>query len=222
MSDTLAHVSIVVLRKWFPPNDPLAAKIARLCILREDLFVEMQGVLADDIPQLDDHSPQFRRMYFFRKLLVTQAELSSAIQGLLGSGDFKTLLRRQTKDVQAEFRQIAKAIGRGHATLHDVRNDICAHVLESAVQRTLERIDENLPDAFGFLDLGLKANLTHYKFAGELIAEMLLKDVSVEERRKIESSKFALLAELLPMFSLIEHCLIMYSEDRGLVKLNRG
>jgi hypothetical protein len=31
------------LRKWFPPDDALAVKIARLCILREDLMLEMQG-----------------------------------------------------------------------------------------------------------------------------------------------------------------------------------
>jgi hypothetical protein len=215
---TPAHVLIVKLRKWFPPNDPIAAKIARLCILREDLLLEMQGVVADDIPQLDDYSSQFRKMYFFRNLLRTQSELSSAIQALLGDGDFKGLLRGQKKDVQTEFRKAAKAINRGHATLHDVRNDICAHVSQNAVQQALERIDERLPDAFGFLDIGPKANLTHYKFAGELTAEILLKGVSERERQMLESSKFALLAELLPTFGLIELCLIMYSEDRGLMK----
>jgi len=32
-----AYVTVVQLRKWFPPDDALAVKIARLCILREDL-----------------------------------------------------------------------------------------------------------------------------------------------------------------------------------------
>jgi len=48
-----AHVRIVVLRKWFPPDDPLAAKIARLCILREDLLIEMHGVYTESITELD-------------------------------------------------------------------------------------------------------------------------------------------------------------------------
>jgi hypothetical protein len=88
-------------------------------------------------------------------------------------------------------------------------------VLENAVQATLERIDG---EAFGFLDVGPRANLTHYKFAAGLTAEMLLKDVSKEERRDISSRKFALIAELLPTFSLIEQCLMMYATDRGLVR----
>ena len=33
---TRKHIRVVTLRKWFPPRDPLAAFMARLCILRED------------------------------------------------------------------------------------------------------------------------------------------------------------------------------------------
>src|SRR5262244_755652 len=71
-----AHVRIVVLRKWFPPHDPLAAKMARICILREDLLLEMQGVYTEDIRELDGLSPQYRRMYFLRNLMRSQMELS--------------------------------------------------------------------------------------------------------------------------------------------------
>jgi len=212
-----AHVSIVKLRKWFPPHDPLAAKIARLCILREDLLVEMQGVHTEDIKELDGHSPQFRRMYFLRSLLRTQMELSSAIQTLLGNLDFKALLEKQSDEVKTKFAEAAALIGKAHSVLKDIRNEIGGHVQESGVQAALERIEANTPNAFGLLDLGPRANLTHYKFAGELTAEILLKDVSEEERRNIQSGKFALLADLLPTFTLIEHCLIMYAEDRGLL-----
>ena len=33
----------VRLRKWFPPNDPVATAEAMLCILREDFLIEMYG-----------------------------------------------------------------------------------------------------------------------------------------------------------------------------------
>jgi hypothetical protein len=211
---TPAKVRIVRLRKWFPPHDPLAAKIARLCILREDLLIEMQGIYVEDIEELDEHSPQFRRMYFLRNMLRTQMELSGAIQVLLGDKHFKALLEKQSDGVRTEFAEVASAIGKAHSILKDVRNEIAGHVLESAVQATLERIDA---EAFGLLDLGPKANLTHYKFAGELTAEILLKDVSKEERRDISSSKFALIADLLPTFTLVERCLMMYAQDRGLL-----
>jgi hypothetical protein len=211
---TSAVVSIVKIRKWFPPDDPLAAKIARLCILREDLLIEMQAILAEDIEELDEHSPLFRRIYFYRNLFRTQVELSGALQVLLGNEDFKSLLERQTDEVKSKFAAAASAIGKAHSILKDLRNEIAGHVLESAVQAALERIDDEM---FGFWDVGLRANLTHYKFATELTAEILLKDVSKEERRDISSSKFALIADLFPTFSLIEQCLMMYAKDRSLL-----
>ncbi len=211
---TAARVSIVTLRKWFPPHDPLAAKIARLCILREDLLIEMQGVYVEDIKELDESSPQSRKMYFLRNLIRTQMELSGAIQTLLISSEFKDLLDKAPEEIQKAFREAAAIIGKAHPVARDVRNDICGHVRESAVRAALERID---PDSWGFLDVGRRANLTHYKFAGELTAEILLKDVTKEERGTISSSKFATIADLVQTFALIEVCLRMYAQDRGLL-----
>ncbi len=209
---TAARVRIVTLRKWFPPHDPLAAKIARLCILREDLLIEMQGVYVEGIKELDESSPQSRRMYFLRNLIRTQMELSGALQTLLISSEFKELLDKAPEEIQTAFGEAAAIIGKAHPVARDVRNDICGHVRESAVQAALERID---PDSWGFLDVGRKANLTHYKFAGELTAEILLKDVTKEERATISSSKFATIADLVQTFALIEVCLRLYAQDRG-------
>src|ERR1700730_765499 len=142
-----------------------------------------------------------------RLLGVLKEQRGMRRQALLGTVDFKRLLKKQASHVQAAFANGASAIGKAHPFLKGIRNEIAAHVLENAVQATLERIDG---EAFGFLDVGPRANLTHYKFAAGLTAEMLLKDVSKEERRDISSRKFALIAELLPTFSLIEQCLMMY------------
>jgi len=209
-----AHVSIVKIRKWFPPDDPLAARIARLCILREDLLLEMEGVFTEDIHALDDHSAEFRRMYFLRNLVRTQIELSGAVQVLLKDSEFKTLLAKESRQIQSDFRKAARAISRAHPIAKDVRNDICGHVREKAVQEALETID---PGAWGFLDLSRIAKHTHYKFAGELTAAILLKGVSDEEKSKIRSSKWETIAELVPVFALIERCLLIYAQDRKLL-----
>jgi hypothetical protein len=211
---TAALMRIVTLRKWFPPHDPLAAKIARLCILREDLLLEMQGVYTEDITELDEHSPQYRRMYFLRNLIRTQMELSGAIQTLLKTTEFKELLAKAPKETQKAFDEAATVLAKAHPVAKDVRNDICGHVLEKAVQEALDRI---AVDAWGFLDVGKIAKQTHYKFAGELVAEILLKGVTMEERRRIESSKFATIADLVQTFALVEVCLLMYAEDRRLL-----
>jgi hypothetical protein len=209
-----AHVQIVKLRKWFPPHDPLAAKIARLCILREDLLTEMNGVFAEQIKELDEYSENYRRLYFLRNLIRTQTEVSSGIQNLLNNSEFKLLITQQPEEVQKAFQQGAIEIGRTHTITKDVRNDICGHVRENAVQAALERIDF---DSFGFLDVGPKANFTHYQFADELTAEMLLKDVTKEERGTISSSKYAAIADSIRIFVLIERCFVIYAQDRGLL-----
>lgn len=209
-----AFISIVKIRKWFPPHDPLAAKIARLCILREDLLLEMEGMYTEDIDALDNYSAEFRRMYFLRNLVRTQIELSGAIQTLLKDKEFKNLLAKESAEIQKDFRKAAKAISKAHPLAKDVRNDICGHVREAAVQEALERIDTA---SWGFLSLDKIARYTHYKFAGELTAEILLKGVSEEERQKITSSKWSTIAEFVPLFALIERCVLIYAEDRKLL-----
>jgi hypothetical protein len=208
-----AYVRIVKLRQWFPADDPLAAPIARLCILREDLLLEMHGVYNEDVRDLDDGWPSFRRMYFLRNLVRTQSELSRGIHTLVRHPEFKKLLDKEPTPVRKQFRMAVRAISRAHQVVRDVRNDICGHVLERAVQEGLERINHA---AWGFLDLGKTADYTHYKFVEELTAELLLKDVSDEERRAIQSSKWAAIADCLPAFPLIERCLLMYVNDRKL------
>jgi|ERR1700722_2652710 len=211
-----AYVKIVKLRKWFPPHDPLAPKIARLCILREDLMLEMQGMYADDILELDGLSAASRRMYFLRNLIRTHMELSGAIRRLHSDSEFCELLEKQSAGVKEKFKTALAKLDEAHPLLKEVRNDIGGHVQESAVQAALERMSW---DSFGLLDIGPNALLTHYEFAGEITAEILLKDVSQEERLGITSNKYILIAELLPTFALIEYCLGIYAKSRNLLKL---
>ena len=46
----------VKLREWFKTSDTLAPYIARLCILREDLFLEMCGITTDGLQDPDANS----------------------------------------------------------------------------------------------------------------------------------------------------------------------
>jgi hypothetical protein len=207
-------VRIVNLQKWFPSDSPLAAKIARICILREDLLIEMQGVLTEDIEPLGGLSPEFRRIFFLRSLFQTYSELCSALQTLFGCPDFRALLGKQPDSVKAKFREQAQTIATVHPILKDVRNDVCGHVLNRTVQEALERIPE---ETFGFLEIGSTAAKSHYKFVGELVAETLLKDVPREERMNLMATKFASIATILPAFAIIDFCLALYAMDRGLL-----
>ena len=35
----------ITLREWFPADDPIAAAVATLCILREDYFIDLMGIV---------------------------------------------------------------------------------------------------------------------------------------------------------------------------------
>src|SRR5260370_37048620 len=98
-------------RQYFPPHEAIARAVARLCILREDLYLEFLALSADEIrltlpnapepfPQLDDNGPEYRRIYFLRASLRTLAEVYQAVSGLHQNQDFRKLYRKFS---QAKF-----------------------------------------------------------------------------------------------------------------------
>jgi hypothetical protein len=212
----VARFFTVKLRKWFPPDDPLAAKAARLCILREDFAIEMHGVYTENIEVLDRHSEQCRRLYFLRNLFRTLMEIQSGIQRLLSDKDFKALLHRQSPEVKREFGRLARVMAQVHPILKDIRNDICGHVREDAVQEALEEISL---DSFGFLEIGRILKESHFKFAGELVASILVRGAAENGKAKVLGEKMAKIADAFGAFALIERILLMYIEDRGLLPL---
>ena len=100
---TLAsRTRMVRLTKWFPAHDSLAAKIARLCVLREDFHLEMNGVFEETVKELDGLSEEWRRLYFVRNLIRTLREIESGIQTLFSDPEFKRLLANQDQQRKRE------------------------------------------------------------------------------------------------------------------------
>jgi hypothetical protein len=213
-----AVFKIIKLRKWFPPDDPLAVPVARLCILREDFLLEMLGTTIEDIPLLDEHSPEWRRMYFLRNIFRTLMEILGVIQGLLSQPSFRELLSKQSSETQTMFEELARAVAQGHPVLKEVRNDIGGHVLESAVREALAGMDN---ERWGILEAAPKQLNSHFKFAGELVAEILVAKVPTEQRTAILESKLARISEMFPAFALCEVIFSMYAADRELFRRDR-
>ena len=69
----------ISIARWFPPNDPIAAAVARLCILREDFYLEGMGFGAEELPALDANGEVWRRLYFMRQAVKTMLEAKGAI-----------------------------------------------------------------------------------------------------------------------------------------------
>jgi hypothetical protein len=202
------------MTKWFPPGDALATKVARLCILREDFLLEMNGVFTEKIDELDGNSEEWRRLYFIRNLIRTLREIESGIQRLLSDPDFRVLLARQTGERRKEFDDHARVMGTNVALLNEVRNEICGHVLETAVQ---EALNEMSSEAFGFLEISSTMEHTYFKFAGKLVVQILVRGAPEVDKHHIFSEKIEKIAKLFSGFALIERILAMYMWDRGLM-----
>jgi len=82
------HIRHLNLYKWFPSNDPIANAVARLCILKEDLSIEMEGVVADKIKYLDKTSTNTRKLYFIRNSVRTLREIVEAVDDLQNDEEF--------------------------------------------------------------------------------------------------------------------------------------
>ena len=76
------HFRHIYLRRWFPPHDPIAVTIARLCILREDLLLEGQAIRQAEIKPLDTNGEFSRRLYFWRNSFRTLDSIKSAVHNL--------------------------------------------------------------------------------------------------------------------------------------------
>lgn len=201
------------LHKWFPPQDPVAASIARLCILREDLFLEMQGILADQISVLDGNSAEWRRMYFFRVSIRTLMEIRSAVETLNKNSDFQSLLVRQSQQVQSECREQIGKFNSAYDLIKGLRNAIGAHILESSVTEALDKMSDNRK---GTIQIGATTGDVHYRFGGELVMAILLAGVPEQKQPTKLSDMFERTSDLIPALHLVDTLLEMYLRDRGL------
>jgi hypothetical protein len=206
---------IVKLRKWFPPEDPLASKVARLCILREDFLLEMQGYGAEKIKELDDHSDQWRKTYFLRRMISTLNELASTVNNLLSDVGFKAILAKQPAQIRSQFVDVGRRIQEAQPVTKKIRDVIRAHVKEKEVQDALKRAE---PEAFGLFEIASVFGKTHMKFVHELVAEIMLSDASKEERAQIAAGKGERIAEMFFLIPLSQTTFECYATDRGLLK----
>src|SRR6266478_2048712 len=105
------YVRQIKLRRWFPPHDRFAACVARLCILREDLFLEMAGIRASRIQMLDGHSVVWRKIYFWRQLVKTVGEIRQTIDVLNSRvPEFRSVLKKQRTEWRKKFDSMVKKL----------------------------------------------------------------------------------------------------------------
>jgi hypothetical protein len=201
------------LRKWFPPNDRFAACVARLCILREDFALEMWGLYAPSIKWLDGHSVVWRRIYFLRNMVRTLWEIRKVLETLNTVPEFKRVLRAQPLKTRKKFDEMVKKFEKDQTLIQNMRDSLGGHVL----QRTVEQALNDMPlDKFSYIEVGSTLKKTHYKFAGEIVVDMLLAGVPEAKRHAEAERHFRTIAGLFPVLSLTDIILTMYADARKL------
>ena len=105
-----------------------SAKIARLCVLYEDLRIELLAIEAEAIPELDAVSSEIRRHYFLRRSIATLHEFSQALRLVNESNEFQNRVKTQFDAASSHRWQMAiRFFDRVDKLLRDVRNDVGGH-----------------------------------------------------------------------------------------------
>src|ERR1700681_1036478 len=146
---TETYIRQIKVRKWFPADDPFAAHVARLCILREDFAIEMSGIHASGIKKLDGNDVVWRKFYFWRRLVGTLDEIRSALRTLQQLPDFQLIVNEQTREWRRWFDSSINELEKDRELIKTTRNSLGGHVLHSAVQTALHSMPG---DNFSYLE----------------------------------------------------------------------
>src|SRR6266478_2975140 len=107
------------------------------------------------------------------------------------------------------------SMAKGIDVLKEVRDDICGHVQEAPIRKTLNELANS--DLCGILETGPTLERTYYKFAGELVVQILVRGVPDMEKRKALMEKLEKIGNLVQAFALIDRALDIYMEERNLL-----
>jgi hypothetical protein len=210
------RIRSVRLRRWFPPDDPVATAVAMLCVLREDFLLELAGIVDDHFGRLDDNGREFRRIYFWRNSLRTLEEIRNTLNRVNKEPAFRAAMDLEQPDVREAFTQLKRTLNRvSRDFLSDLRNELGGHLDEEAVRETIQQLDA---DAEGFLEVATARwpVTTAFRFAGDLVWAVIGR-----RARKKERAVDALLgksADLIPTVTAIDHVVACYLHERGLFR----
>ena len=159
------------------------AGVARLCVLFEDLRIEVAGLILpanriDDphglVPRLDKAGSGYRRTYFLRRSILTCVEFGDAVHELNTVPDFTRLVStfpdasKRSLDAAVKYFSVEKHFWK------KVRNDVGGHFGHQAATYAAK---EFLPDAGGVIEFRQSGGKVGFilKFAGEIAGTALVR-----------------------------------------------
>jgi hypothetical protein len=211
------HIRTINLNRWFPPNDNLAAGMARLCILREDFLFELEEwIKSQSVPLGDEFQAAWRQLYFFRRMCVTVIEIRNAIETLSAEREFKEFLKRQPRDLLKRWNSFKKDLCQALDIIDPVRHEVSAHIKLSSIKQALKQMDE--VQRSGLLQISKERPArTHYKFTDELLIGIMFKDIPPDDQEKVAKER---VDKFIPgvhnILRVIDSIFSYYAGERGL------
>jgi len=205
---------LVHLQNWFPADDIVAAKVARLCILKEDLELEYRGLLEPKIQSLDVNEIAWRKLYFLRNIFRTMMEISSTIHSLKINPDFQNALSRQPNPLREAFETLSNDMDVAHDFIKKYRNSIGGHVKEKTI---MDSLCEMSPERTGFIEYDVTRRQINLNFASELCMAVFFDEYTYDEQLKKAEELMLKLIDILP-FDAIRAVITTYIESRYLFK----
>lgn len=142
-------------------NGQLEARIARLCVLYEDMRIELRAVSAPSMPRLDVLDPEgrdeerqdvgkYRRHYFLRRSIGTLHEFAEGLRLLQDWPEFSAALSIAPDDLTVIWNSSVAFFESKESLIEKVRNDIGGHFGNDAATFAVANIDSK---AFGKVEL---------------------------------------------------------------------
>ena len=162
------------------------AGMVRLCVLYEDLRLELLGATAQGISQLDildteenyrdmpERIGRWRRFYFVRRSVGTIREFAEALQILNDDIDFQLYSKLFDEKTKTTWNSAIDFFAENKKNLDAIRNDIGGHF---GHQAALNALDQLAPDGFSSIEVKDSKDI-RFHFVGEIVACALKKRLS--------------------------------------------
>lgn len=201
------------LRALFPPDDAVATCIARLCIVREDFMLELEGIIANSIAQLDGNAVAWRRTYFFRNSIRTLHEIKSALVAIRKQHQFQQMLSGRYPEFSKKFDQLAAALETAHKLIKENRNALGGHVIESVVKNALKNGD--LEEQVSW-EAGPTPDRLHLQFAQNLVMACFIRNVDYDFSALAARRMIKQIAQFTaPVVEAMDQIIRAYIANRG-------
>lgn len=208
------------LKKLFPGGAEIEAnaRIARLCVLFEDLRIELIGLdllapsVMDGLAQdthFDVAGYRLRRIYFLRRSIGTCYEFAEALRLLGSTAGFDSVLAGFAMPTKAIWLESVEYFSQHERFWREIRNDVGGHFGETAARFAVEHF---LSDATGSIEIQWddRSNTGDcvLAFASEIAATALLKRLPEETLEGRTLNLFSRVVDAYSHAILAVHCLI--------------